>query len=41
VEDDETLEQLIDIGVDYAQGFGVVGPMPLVISQAKVQSIRH
>lgn len=29
VEDDQTLEQLIDIGVDYAQGFGVVRPMPL------------
>ncbi|MEW8252741.1 MAG: EAL domain-containing protein [Candidatus Thiodiazotropha taylori] len=29
VEDDQTLEQLIDIGVDYAQGFGVVQPMPL------------
>jgi diguanylate cyclase (GGDEF)-like protein/PAS domain S-box-containing protein len=29
VEDDQTLEQLIDIGVDYAQGYGVVRPMPL------------
>jgi diguanylate cyclase (GGDEF)-like protein len=29
VEDDQTLEQLIDIGVDYAQGYGVVQPMPL------------
>jgi diguanylate cyclase (GGDEF)-like protein/PAS domain S-box-containing protein len=29
VENDQTLEQLIDIGVDYAQGFGVVRPMPL------------
>ncbi|PVV18374.1 MAG: hypothetical protein B6D74_16545 [gamma proteobacterium symbiont of Ctena orbiculata] len=32
VENDQTLEQLIDIGVDYAQGFGVVRPMPLDIA---------
>ena len=29
VESDLILEQLIDIGVDYAQGFGVVRPSPL------------
>ncbi|MEW8506652.1 MAG: EAL domain-containing protein [Candidatus Thiodiazotropha sp.] len=32
VENDQTLEQLIDIGVDYAQGFGVVRPMPLDVA---------
>jgi EAL domain-containing protein (putative c-di-GMP-specific phosphodiesterase class I) len=32
VEDDQTLEQLIDIGVDYAQGYGVVQPTPLIRS---------
>lgn len=29
VENDQTLEHLIDIGVDYAQGYGVVHPLPL------------
>ncbi|MCU7935047.1 MAG: EAL domain-containing protein [Candidatus Thiodiazotropha sp. (ex Dulcina madagascariensis)] len=29
VESDQILEQLIDIGVDYAQGYGVVRPSPL------------
>ncbi|MES9852757.1 MAG: EAL domain-containing protein [Candidatus Thiodiazotropha sp. L084R] len=29
VENDQILEQLIDIGVDYAQGYGVVQPTPL------------
>jgi diguanylate cyclase (GGDEF)-like protein/PAS domain S-box-containing protein len=29
VEDDQILEQLIDIGVDYAQGYGVKRPIPL------------
>ncbi|MBT3047098.1 MAG: EAL domain-containing protein [Candidatus Thiodiazotropha sp.] len=32
VENDQTLEQLIDIGVDYAQGYGVVRPMPLDVA---------
>jgi diguanylate cyclase (GGDEF)-like protein/PAS domain S-box-containing protein len=35
VEDDQTLEQLIDIGVDYAQGYGVVRPMPLILSDGQ------
>ncbi|MCU7865578.1 MAG: EAL domain-containing protein [Candidatus Thiodiazotropha sp. (ex Lucinoma borealis)] len=30
VESDQILEQLIDIGVDYAQGYGVVRPSPLM-----------
>ncbi|MCU7929806.1 MAG: EAL domain-containing protein [Candidatus Thiodiazotropha sp. (ex Codakia rugifera)] len=30
VESDQILEQLIDIGVDYAQGYGVVRPSPLL-----------
>ncbi len=30
VESDQILEQLIDMGVDYAQGFGIVKPSPLV-----------
>ncbi|MES9978771.1 MAG: EAL domain-containing protein, partial [Candidatus Thiodiazotropha sp. 6PLUC5] len=29
VENDQILEQLIDIGVDYAQGYGIVQPSPL------------
>ena len=29
VEDDETLEALKKIGVDYAQGYGVARPKPL------------
>jgi diguanylate cyclase (GGDEF)-like protein/PAS domain S-box-containing protein len=41
VENDETLEQLIDIGVDYAQGFGIVRPMPLETAPAEIHSIRH
>jgi EAL domain-containing protein (putative c-di-GMP-specific phosphodiesterase class I) len=32
VEDDQTLEPLIDIGVDDAQGYGVVWPMPLDVA---------
>ncbi|MCG7956249.1 MAG: EAL domain-containing protein, partial [Candidatus Thiodiazotropha endolucinida] len=39
VEDDQTLEQLIDIGVDYAQGFGVVQPMPLNDSGGDSQNL--
>ena len=30
VESDQVLEQLIDMGVDYAQGFGIVRPSPLM-----------
>ena len=30
VESDQILEQLIDMGVDYAQGFGIVRPSPLI-----------
>ncbi|MEJ2454332.1 MAG: EAL domain-containing protein [Candidatus Thiodiazotropha sp.] len=30
VESDQILEQLIDLGVDYAQGFGIMEPTPLV-----------
>ncbi len=30
VESDQVLEQLIDMGVDYAQGFGIMKPTPLV-----------
>jgi EAL domain-containing protein (putative c-di-GMP-specific phosphodiesterase class I) len=29
VESDQILEQLIDMGVDYAQGFGIMKPSPL------------
>ncbi|MCU7861968.1 MAG: EAL domain-containing protein, partial [Candidatus Thiodiazotropha sp. (ex Lucinoma kastoroae)] len=32
VESDQILEQLIDIGVDYAQGYGVVRPSPLEVA---------
>ncbi|MCG7916831.1 MAG: hypothetical protein N0E37_03615 [Candidatus Thiodiazotropha taylori] len=39
MEDDQTLEQLIDIGVDYAQGFGVVQPMPLNDSGSDSQNL--
>ena len=31
VESDQILEQLIDLGVDYAQGYGIVKPSPLVM----------
>jgi EAL domain-containing protein (putative c-di-GMP-specific phosphodiesterase class I) len=30
VEDDEILQRLVEIGVDYAQGFGIRCPFPLV-----------
>jgi EAL domain-containing protein (putative c-di-GMP-specific phosphodiesterase class I) len=30
VESDQILERFIDIGVDYAQGFGIEMPSPLV-----------
>jgi EAL domain-containing protein (putative c-di-GMP-specific phosphodiesterase class I) len=31
VESDQILEQLIDLGVDYAQGFGIERPSPLIM----------
>lgn len=35
VESDQILEQLIDMGVDYAQGYGVVRPSPLEAVNAR------
>jgi diguanylate cyclase (GGDEF)-like protein/PAS domain S-box-containing protein len=41
VEDDQTLEQLIDIGVDYAQGYGIKRPMPLGSADSDRLNVVH
>jgi len=30
VEDSEILEKLVDLGVDYVQGYGIAQPAPLI-----------
>jgi len=30
VEDKEILQKLVDLGVDYVQGFGIAQPVPLI-----------
>jgi diguanylate cyclase (GGDEF)-like protein/PAS domain S-box-containing protein len=41
VEDDQTLEQLIDIGVDYAQGYGIERPLPLDVAGSGSLNVAH